>query len=163
MSAEKSGCLLGWLASLVNKSDGKADAENAGPLPYAKREHFFSKAERSFYGVLKDAVGTDYVLFAKVRLCDLVKVAAGTERWQSHHNRIASKHVDFVLCDTQYVRPMLVIELDDGSHDREDRKDRDGLVDRILTAAQIPILRVAAKASYPPKELREKIQELLKR
>ena len=53
MSEDKNGCLFGWLANLLRESDGKS--ESSGPLPYTKREYFFSKAERSFYGVLKDA------------------------------------------------------------------------------------------------------------
>ena len=83
---EKHGCLFGWLLSVLAEPDQSASTD--GPLPYTKREYFFSKAERSFYGVLKDAVGTDYALFAKVRLCDLVSVEKGTEKRQSFQNKI---------------------------------------------------------------------------
>jgi very-short-patch-repair endonuclease len=149
----KGGCLFGWLASLLKPGDQPGDAA----LPYKKREYFFSKAERSFYGVLEQSLEGQYVIFAKVRLSDIVEVVPGTEKRQGHMNRIASKHVDFVLCDAKYIKPVLVIELDDGSHERADRVDRDQLVDRILAAAQIPILRVPAKLGYAPKELRERI------
>lgn len=157
--SEKNGCLFGWLASLLQDSD-ESDAGTEA-LPYCKREYFFSKAERSFFGVLQKSVGTDFILFAKVRLCDVVNVSPGTSKRQSYLNKISSKHVDFVLCDLKFVKPLLVIELDDSSHERADRQQRDELVDRILKAAQIPILRVAAKESYGPKDLRDQINVVI--
>jgi very-short-patch-repair endonuclease len=36
----------------------------------------------------------------------------------------------------------LVIELDDASHERSDRKDRDEFLERALKAAGVPLLRV---------------------
>jgi len=85
----------------------------------------------------------------------------GTENRQAHMNRVMSKHVDFVLCDLQAVTPVLVIELDDSSHGRDDRRARDEFVDGVLSAAGLPILHVAAKQSYAPKELAELIEAQL--
>ena len=152
--SEKSGCLFGWLANLLNQPG----QERHEPLPYKKCEYFFTKAERSFYGVLQKSLNSEHVLFAKVRLCDVVDVVPGTEKRQTHMNKISSKHVDFLLCDANYIKPVLVIELDDGSHSRADRQKRDELVDRILAAAKVPILRVPAKATYLPKDLQDSIR-----
>ena len=100
-------------------------------------------------------------VFPKVRLFDLLYLSKGTENWQTHKNRIISKHVDFVLCDLQNIAPLLVIELDDASHEREDRRERDAFLDKALAAASLPILHVAAKRTYAPKELAELIQQKL--
>jgi hypothetical protein len=54
-----------------------------------------------------------------------------------------------------------VVELDDRTHERFERGVRDGLVDAALADAGIPVLRVAAKASYSPVEIRQKIKEML--
>jgi hypothetical protein len=78
-------------------------------LPYRKKEHLLTAAERSFYGVLRGVIGDDIVVFAKVRLIDLVWMPQGTENRQSHMNRVVSKHVDFVLCDSENVAPLLAI------------------------------------------------------
>jgi hypothetical protein len=45
------------------------------------------------------------------------------------------------------------IELDDGSHEKGNRKDRDIVVDKILKAAGIALLRVKAATGYTPSEL----------
>ena len=54
-----------------------------------------------------------------------------------------------------------MIELDDASHGRSDRQERDTLVDQILAVAKIPILRVPAKTAYAQHELQKKVLELL--
>ena len=75
------------------------------------------------------------LVFTKIRLADLVYMPKGTANRQTHFNRIQSKHVDFVLCPRDKLSPVLVIELDDASHEEEARRDRDTFVDAALTAA----------------------------
>ncbi len=68
-----------------------------------------------------------------------------------------SVHVDFVLCDPDALTPLLVIELDDSSHERTARRDRDAF----LGAAGLPILHVAARHAYAPTEIRALINDRL--
>jgi hypothetical protein len=112
-------------------------------LPQFRRcEYFMSKAEREFHDVLLGIVGPQgYRLFAQVPLTRLVKLPSGVEKRQSWQNRIDRKSVDFVLCEPRGLRPVLAIELDDSSHEREDRKTRDGLVEKIFEKAGVRLLR----------------------
>ncbi len=126
-------------------------------LPYRKKDYLLTKAERSFYEVLCRSLDGQTSVFAKVRLLDLVWLPKGTEKAQSHRNRVQSKHVDFVVCDRAALKPILVIELDDASHDAEDRQARDLLVDRVLAGAGLPILHVRAQQAYAPAELKGQI------
>lgn len=48
--------------------------------------------------------------------------------------------------------PRLVVELDDRSHEKKDRQERDELVVGALKAAGLPILHVAAAKGYVPQE-----------
>jgi len=41
--------------------------------PYSKKPVLFSPAERSFLGVLDNAIGEEYCIFAKVRVADIVE------------------------------------------------------------------------------------------
>ena len=125
-------------------------------LPYAKKKYFFSAAERSFYEVLRRIVPT-YTVFAKVRLADLIYVTKGTGAWRQHFNRISAKHLDFVLCDAK-LAPIVAIELDDSSHDEEDRQSRDDFVDTALAAAAVPIVRIPCQRTYAPNEIREQLR-----
>lgn len=124
-------------------------------LPYVRKQYVFSASERSFYEILRRLVD-GHAVFPKMRLCDVVNVKKGSGEWQSHFNRINRKHVDFIVCNFD-LAPVIAIELDDASHDREDRKERDGFVDSALAAAGLPLVRVRAQRSY----VLDDIQKLL--
>ncbi len=152
---------LGCLGILFKLFGVEAPAQKQ--LPYARKDYLLSRAERSFFGVLQQVVGSELLIFAKVRLGDLLYIKKGADNRQSFFNRIQSKHVDFVLCEPGAVRPVLVIELDDSSHDKASRQARDAFVDDALAAADLPILRVRAKASYSPGELEGSIKGAMSR
>ena len=103
-------------------------------LPYLLRDDFLSPAEISFYHVLRQAVGERVTVCAKVRLADVFFVARPNEN-AAARNRIAAKHVDFLLCEPATMRPLAGIELDDASHARPDRQERDALVEKAFEAA----------------------------
>ena len=60
---------------------------------------------------------------------DLLWLNQGTENRCGLRNRVKSRHTDFLLFDRESVRPLLAIELDDASHDRQSRIDCDEFVD----------------------------------
>jgi hypothetical protein len=165
--------VLGGIAGLIQRFNGSASKNpprptidpnwqppKADPLPYEARKYFFSIAERSFYEVLKRLISADHTVFAKVRLADLVYVTKGSGSWQSHFNRISRKHVDFVLCNRD-LAPVVAIELDDSSHDAEEREARDEFVDQVLASAALPIVHIRAKRAYAPDELRAALYPFL--
>lgn len=51
------------------------------------------------------------------------------------------------------MQPVCAVELDDKSHQRPERQDRDALVDSALAAAGLRMVRVSAKKSYNVEEL----------
>ena len=118
-----------------------------------------SPGELKFFRALEAAVGSDYRVFSKVRLADIVQPAkTGDKRaWYAAFGVIKSKHVDFAVCDPDTLEFRLIVELDDKSHDRSDRAERDQKVDDILAQANIPILHFPAKAAYSAEEIRGRI------
>jgi hypothetical protein len=124
-------------------------------LPYSKKKFFFSAAERSFYEILR-RLTPDHTVFAKVRMCDVIAVSERNGAWRSNHNRIQSKHLDFLICDAT-LAPVVAIELDDLSHARANRKARDQFVDAALAAAEVPILHIPVKRSYVIEDIRRLI------
>lgn len=143
---------------LVQKGKGPAD------YPYQKEPTLFSPAERSFLGVLEQAIGDQFRIMGKVRLADVIKVKPGLARpaWQKAFNRIQSKHLDFVACDPNDLSVQFAVELDDKSHDREDRQDRDTFLDAAMKKAGVSVVRFAAKAGYSVQEVRETLERKLK-
>lgn len=147
------GAALATLA--VQKGRRATPFRVPGSLPYSKKKIFFSAAERSFYEILRRIV-PDHSVFAKVRLCDVIFVSTGNKTWRTNHNRIQSKHLDFLICDAT-LAPVIAIELDDSSHARTSRKARDQFVDAALAAAAVPIVRIPLKRSYALEDIRRLI------
>jgi very-short-patch-repair endonuclease len=119
---------------------------------YRRKEYFMTKAERECYKALVQAVGNDYVVFAQVHLPTIIDEKIPGQDWRAARAHINRKSVDFVLCDKEYISPKLAIELDDWSHAREDRKERDTEVERLLDEAGMPLLRITDTTN-----LREKV------
>ena len=121
---------------------------------YFVRDDFLSIAEQSFFQVLQKSVEGWALILPKVSLSDLFYVRhEDPSRYRSLTNKIDRKHVDFLLCDPVTIRPLVGIELDDKSHQRPDRQERDEFVERVFKAAGLPLLRVPVRRSYPMAEM----------
>lgn len=129
-----------------------SEERSLGIYPYRLRRDFMSKAERSFYGVLRQVVADRALIFAKVGLWDIFFVARPRENFKAKA-RIDRRHVDFLLCDPETVQPILAIELDDSSHQRSDRVERDEFVDAVFETAELPLLRIPAQYAYNTRDL----------
>lgn len=123
---------------------------------YQSRQFLLSKAERSFYGVLLQAVRDRAVVMAKVRVADVLEPehGVGGSRWQKAFNRISSKHFDFVLCKPDDLSIVAAIELDDKSHNKRQRGQRDEFLNKACGSAQLPLHRIKARKNYSVEELR---------
>jgi len=127
-----------------------------------RQKAFLSPAERSFLGVLSQAAGEDWRVFAKVRIADVLTPEKGLNRsrWQSAFNAISAKHFDFLLCDPTDCAPKLAIELDDKSHETNKARRRDRLVESACESAGLPLLRVKAARAYQIAEIRGQVEKL---
>jgi len=130
--------------------------------PYLLRDDFLSPAEQSFYLVLKLTVSDWALICPKISLGDLFYVkSSNPSKFRSYTNRIDRKHVDFLLCDPKTAKPFLGIELDDKSHKRSDRQERDEFVENVFSAAKLPLARIPVKHSYSTSELEALLRGLV--
>lgn len=80
-----------------------------------------------------------YVICPKVRLFDIIEPKKGHEKYKTLMYKIQAKHVDFLICDKN-MNIKAIIELDDSSHDRKERKERDAFVDLILRSVGYKVI-----------------------
>lgn len=103
--------------------------------------YLLTKRELQEYFKLKQyADARGWLICPKVRLFDLIEPKKGAAKRQTLINKIQSKHVDFVLVD-QSMKLIGVLELDDSTHDRADRKQRDSFVRDALEGAGITMIQ----------------------
>lgn len=160
------GC-LGWLFSLLfdplppKKEDPKKEEpaqlptedlkEAAAPEPVKEvktkdysqsyqAKYLLTRNEWHEYRKLREyAEARDLRVCPKVRLLDLVEPRRG-EGYMSLLGKIQSKHVDFVITDKD-LHIKAIIELDDNSHNKPDRMERDNFVNEVLTSVGYKVIR----------------------
>lgn len=125
---------------LKAKSQGGSDGDEIWPF-YAKKP--LSQPEQVLYFRLIEAL-PDHIILAQVQLSRFLGVKKG-HNYQSWSNRINRMSADFVLCNKDF-SIVAVIELDDTTHQKPDRKTADAKKDKALGVAEVKIIRWQAKA-----------------
>lgn len=163
LSPEAADDVVNFIVDLLAGESKDASKTAQSPeFPYHLRDHFLSPAELSFFNVLRTAIGNRAALCTKVALGDIFMVKKDDpSRYRIYTNKIDRKHVDFLLCDPITMRPVLGIELDDKSHQRQDRQERDAFVDQVFAAARLPLLHVPVKRGYVVSELSAQLAPFL--
>ncbi|WP_069651001.1 DUF2726 domain-containing protein [Caloranaerobacter ferrireducens] len=130
-------------------------------LPYKSKKHLLSKAEYNFYKTLTLAIKEkNLYICPKVRLADILYVDK-TEKRQLYWNKINSKHIDFLICESETLKPVLAIELDDSTHNKSERIERDEFLNNVFKSTNLPLLRIKVGYGYKVNELKNKIEEIL--
>lgn len=133
---------------------------------YICAQPLLTAAERNFYPYLQRAIEQypHTSLCVKVRIADLVKTNPLLKKKNYYQAlmSIAGKHVDYVIVDNRTWSPIVVLELDDSSHDRLDRQQRDAFVDGVFASVKLPMIHVKARRQYSMKEIRSALSPLLK-
>ncbi len=146
-----SAVLIAWIFAKLVLGNQK--------MPYRKRSSLLTNSELAFYRTLNEAVDGQWAIQSMVRMADLIRVVPKTPKFQSWQNRIHAKHIDFLLCDHGTMEAKLAVELDDKSHERSDRIDRDRFVNQALADAGLPLLRIEVQPDYDAGHLRKSIDE----
>ncbi|HBH71425.1 MAG: Topoisomerase DNA binding C4 zinc finger domain protein [Parcubacteria group bacterium GW2011_GWC1_42_11] len=145
--------VVGFVVGELTRKGGRVNEKDEW-LPYSKKTWLLTRAEREFLSVLERAVDGKYYIFPQLALDKIVMLEGKGSLRGGYRNKIDQKSVDFVLFDKQNISPVLVIELDDYTHQRPERQVRDGFVDRVLNQCGIPILHITSI----PKEMDLKTQ-----
>lgn len=143
------------LVFLIFRARNRTHTAPAEQLQYRRRTALFTAAERSFAGVLEQVLDGRYRIYGKVRVADLIEPLPGKDRriWQKSFNRISAKHFDFVICNSSDLAPVCAIELDDSSHQKSKRQQRDEMLQQICEQVQLPLIRVPARKAYKLAEI----------
>lgn len=110
--------------------------------PYQLNNPILSTKEKMFYKAVKPiADELNLIVFTKVRLADILTVPKNTPNFMKWFNYIKAKHMDFVLVDKD-MNIKALIEVDDKTHTRADRKERDETVDKMFAQLNIEVLHI---------------------
>lgn len=133
--------VLGFLFRLFFKKKPK----EKNIYQYTKKPYLLRKDENDFLKILEQILSNRYYIFPQVHISSIVEHKIKGQSFKGALSHIDRKSIDYLVCDKQYISPILGIELDGSSHDREDRIERDIEVERIFKDIDLPLLRINSK------------------
>ena len=153
--------LLALVVIFLLKAALRSKKRTVSTDQYQGRVALFTAAELAFYDKLKTAIGDSYQIFGKVRLADVIepKKGLGKSTRQCALDGIASKNLDFVLTLPGSLNIACVIELDNSSHRKPDRVERDDFVESALARADVPLIRFQAQPMYSVDEIKDSLAD----
>lgn len=151
---ENSGCLFA-LFDLFNfgkkpktDSSDSIDKTEQPSEPLYKRKYLLTKNELYFYKELKKVADKlNLSVLAKIRMADLVEPRSNGKRFYQEFAKIKAKHIDFALCNPENMFIVLLIELDDGSHENGKTAKRDSFVEKVYSMTGYKLYRTRGTAN----------------
>jgi len=132
--------LVIFLPILIKR--GRRAAAGSRPWPfYVKR--LLTSPEQVLYHRLVKAL-PNHVVLAQVQMSRVLGVKKGF-RFHEWNNRINRMSYDFVICD-KAATVIAAIELDDKSHERDDRRETDAKKSKATTDAGVRLIRWNVKS-----------------
>lgn len=151
--------LLIFIKILINKLNNKHNVRSNRNITYYKKQ-LMTKYERYFYDVLielKDELNIE--VMPQVNLGTIVNKKSNN-RWQNELFR----NIDFGIFTRDYEELLLLIEINDKTHNNYNRKYRDMKVDNIVNNASIKLIKFYSnypnKRDYIKNRIREEINKL---
>jgi len=127
------------------------------PKTYQKKTTTLSKAEKIFADKLEQAIDTTkYRLNYQTSFRQLVEKV---EKWRWAHE--LNKDIDFAIMCRETAEVVLLIEYDDSTHDRPDRKARDEQVDSIAKEAGLELIHIKRNDDMSVDYLKGKLENYL--
>jgi len=120
-------------------------------LPYRLREHFLSGPERALLRCLQKMVGERYLICPKVALNDIFYIARPNENIH-FFNKFFRKHVDFLLCEPDTLKPAIGLEMVK-SISKGERREADQFMADLFLSARLPLIHVQSSEHYLEKDL----------
>ena len=150
------------LSSKFGKHSELVDLSNISPYSYERCSCLLTAAELRFANGLRISLESRFSISFKTRLEDIIHVRNDTDpklRF-SCRNRIKSRHVDLVVYDPVDSEIIAAIELDDSSHLRKDRQERDCFMNELFESCGLPLIRIPVCLEYDFEDIAKRIHNL---
>ena len=129
---------------------------------YTLMNSLLTPTEQKFYTQLKQALKQYNVeIHYKVRLADIFRVKYINEYYSVNLQRIAAKHIDFVITEIDIAKPILAIELDDYTHDFTTSQKNDTFKNELYADAGIKLLRIKVCDIYDFSDIKKLLERYM--
>lgn len=100
---------------------------------YVVKDSLMTQTEYDYFKIINSYFGADYLILPQINLAAVIDKVGEGYRTELFRN------ADFGVFDYNY-RPILLIEINDNTHFRKDRIERDKKVNEICKKAKLPLV-----------------------
>ena len=126
-----------------------------------RKSRLMSAAERNFYQLLSSSLGSEYAVFAKVRVLDVVETGPSVTwiKAKKIEKVLAENFLDFVICRLPDMSIYGIIELEkfDSKDGKKSGKKRETLVAEVCEEAKLKVYYFDIRQDYKGIDLRRLI------
>ena len=158
-----------YLESFLGKKSSESEQiseSDGGTENYKRKSSVLTQTENDFYGQLCNALyyaGLKVIVWPQVNVSSIIEsVGSDSQQRMKAFNRICRKSVDYVIVNQKTRETILCIELDDYTHNRNSRKERDDFINAVFNNVGIPLLRVKAELNYNFDEIVSTVKRMMK-
>lgn len=124
---------------------------------YFLKDSLLTKTEIAYYDVIRALLGEEYLVLPQINLASVIdKQGGGNFRSELFRN------IDFGIFDFNF-KPILLIEINDNTHLRKDRIERDKKVNKICKKAGVELVTFWVKDGFNVNDIRKKLYSALRR
>lgn len=128
---------------------------NSKKYLYELRDRLISRNEVEYLNAIASALPAYYHVFPQINLASFID-RTDSARYRNELFR----NVDFLITDSEYA-PKIVVEVNDQTHLKRDRRERDEKVAKICEEAGIPLIKLWTSYGVQPDYIQRRISEQL--
>ncbi len=134
-------------------------------ITYQRQDFLLTPEERQCHAAILQAAAEDYIVFAKIRVDDLImpRSHAKTEWAWSELQNLEDTHFPFVLCHKNDLSVACAIQLIQHRTHRKSPEAQEPSLKTLCQAAGLPLVRLEAGPFYDTLDIRQAIQEAVKK
>lgn len=157
-------CFLDFIGALFGWDKDDEEVEEKEQPKYTIKKSQMSECEKYFYDILTKHFSSDYDIRPQVPLSSIIeKEKSFSREYQNELNRV----IDFGIFNRENSEPLLLIEINDKTHNQSSRKERDKKVQSICNSAGIKLItfwtKFDNKEDYIVNRVIKEINEIINR
>lgn len=151
---------IGKIKQTEDTNDNNDQTKKSQYKYYAK-PYVMTSRENECFKTLNEIFSSKWFVVPQVHLSALLDYRVKGQNWNAAFRHINGKSVDFVLIGKESYKVICAIELDDSTHSRSDRMERDVEIERMFKEARIPLARIGRFESMTKSEIAKVITDTI--
>ena len=128
---------------------------------YYAKSYVMTSRENECFKILNEIFSSKWFVVPQVHLSALLDYRVKGQNWNAAFRHINGKSVDFVLIGKESYKVICAIELDDSTHSKPDRIERDVEIERMFKEAGIPLARISKFESMTKPEIAKVVTDAI--